>query len=268
MNNLVFETSSLESKALEALFNDEIYVLVVRNYVRGELSRKYGEIIFSSDELEKYYYEVSDSGERKSLFLGVSRYGVSFSTTFGRPENSPEKQKYYISALPNITRIRELFDPYLSPIDKLRLDLDELYVHGANIAQFENKKMFCGIARVTHCDLDLQERNPHVDSLPPEFFLQRQFSANIYLSTPPVGGDLIVYPMKPLSAQEVDDFEANQKLWSSKLPEGIRIKPNNGDLILINTRRPHAVTKFTDGTRVSLQTFIGVNENRPLQLWC
>lgn len=268
MKSFVIETTSLDSNSLEALFEDKAYILIVRNYVEPSICRKYGELISVDENLEKYFYEVSDGGERKSIFLGVSRYGVSFSTTFGKSPDSFEKKRYYDLALPNIKRIRNLFHPNLSPIDKLRLELDEQYPYGANLASFEEKKMFSGIARITHKDLDLQEKNPHVDSLPPGFSIEKQFSANIYLSTPSIGGELIVYPMEPLSAAEVDDFEANQKLWSSKLPEGIHIKPNDGDLILINTRRPHAVTKFVEGTRVSLQSFIGINKYSPLQLWC
>lgn len=90
----------------------------------------------------------------------------------------------------------------------------------------------------------------------------------MYLSTPAIGGELIIYPLEPLSAEQVDDFEANQLLWASQLGEGIRIKPNAGDLILINTRRPHAASSSGEGTRVSLQTFIGVNQGESLQLWC
>lgn len=269
MKNKVYrECSSINEEDLELLLNDEIVALIVRNYVQLKMCTEAAHLIENSPEVEKYFYEVSDNGERKSIFLGVSRFGVSFSTTFGRDKNSSETIRYYDVALKNITRTREIFSPLLSPIDKLRLELDETYSHGANIAAFEGKKMFCGIARVTHAGMDLQERNPHVDSLPPNFKLEKQFSANIYLSSPEEGGELVVYPMATLTAAEVDDFEANQQLWSSTLPEGLLIKPNVGDLILINTRRPHAVKMFPNGSRVSLQTFIGYNPGEPLKLWC
>lgn len=267
MDKIIY-SEKLNSQDLAAMLNDDIIGLVVRNYISPEICLKVGQDIATSNELEKYYYEMSDKGERKSVFLGVSRLGVSFSTTFGRDRNGPETKRYYDVANKNIEKIRNFFTPYLSPIDQLRLNLDELYEYGANLGNFENKKMFTGIARVTEKDMDLQEKNPHVDSLPPEYEMDRQYSANIYISVPQEGGELIIYPHKPLSAAEVDDFETNQILWENKLTDGIRIKPNLGDLIIINTRRPHAVTSFSSGSRVSLQSFIGLNKNHPLKLWC
>lgn len=262
------EISALNTECLNRLFNDEIIALVVRNYFDPSLCKKIGDEIAQNDSLEKYYYEVSDKGERKSLFLGVSRLGVSFSTTFGRDRMGTETKRYYEVALNNIGRVRSFFSPYLSPIDKLRLELDEYYSNGSKLGTFEKKKMFTGIARVTHKDMDFQEKMPHVDSLPSEYNLERQYSANIYLTVPDSGGEIVIYPLAPLSASEVDDFEINEELWRSKLPEGVSIKPNAGDLIIINTRRPHAVKKFSEKNRVSLQTFIGVNKGEPLHLWC
>lgn len=268
MKNTIIESTQLDSESLSQLFTDNALALIVRGYADKDICKKMGSKINESPDLEKYYYELSENGERKSLFLGVSRLGTSFSTTFGKDRESDVVDKYYNSALVNINRIRDLFSPFLSPIDRLRLELDELYNNGAMLGTIEKRKMFTGIARITHRDMDLQEKNPHVDSLPPEFILERQYSANIYLSVPQTGGDLIVYPLDPMSQAEVDDFEANQKLWLSNFPDGIRIKPESGDLIIINTRRPHSVSAFYDGERVSLQTFIGINQDDALKLWC
>jgi hypothetical protein len=271
MNDLkkhVLRTDQLSGEALNALFNQEVLAVVVPNYTDSIKAIEVGETIAKDERVEKYFYEVAEAGERKRLFLGVSRFGVSFSTTFGKPRDGDDAQTYYSIARPNIQRLRSLFHPQLSPIDKFRLELDELVPAGANLANFEGRKMFTGIARVTHADMELQEKHPHVDSLPPGYSITSQFSANIFLTAPDEGGELIVYPMSELSPAEADDFDTNKKLWAKELENGVRIKPNPGDLILINTRRPHAVAKFTGSTRVSIQTFFGRSADGRLQLWC
>jgi len=157
-------------------------------------------------------------------------------------------------------------DPYLSPIDKLRLELDENY--GANVAVFEEKKMFVGIGRVMRADGSVNsELQPHFDSLPPDFFpLDGQFSANVYLKVPESGGELEVWNVPPIPANEIVDSDPN-KDWRKELPNSIKIKPNVGDLIMINTRRAHAIRRFDEGIRVTIQCFIGYKKDKPLYLW-
>ena len=49
--------------------------------------------------------------------------------------------------------------------------------------------------------------------------------------------------------------------------EVVEILPQEGDLILFNTRRPHAVTRFFGSFRITIQTFIGYKTGEPLYMW-
>lgn len=45
------------------------------------------------------------------------------------------------------------------------------------------------------------------------------------------------------------------------------LKPRVGELIIINTRRPHAVAAYEQGIRVSVACFIGYVQENPLKLY-
>jgi hypothetical protein len=124
--------------------------------------------------------------------------------------------------------------------------------------------MLAGIGRITKASLShLSADEPHFDALPERYLkLDSQFAANIYLKVPTSGGELEVWdvpPMKPLAVVP--------KNWRSSLPQSIKIKPNVGDLVIFNCRRPHAICSFSGEDRVTVQMFIGLQENQPLQLW-
>jgi hypothetical protein len=55
-------------------------------------------------------------------------------------------------------------------------------------------------------------------------------------------------------------------LIRSLLPEPEVIVPQVGELVLFNTRFMHAVPGFSQGTRVTLHTFIQYAEGKPLAL--
>lgn len=108
--------------------------------------------------------------------------------------------------------------------------------------------MFYGIIRVMFPETaHLSETVPHVDCLPRSIAeLQQQFSANIYLETPPSGGELIIWDTQAFSYDQVQRFEGAQ-LPEQCLQKPLRIRPRQNELVLINTRRPHAICGFDSG---------------------
>lgn len=67
---------------------------------------------------------------------------------------------------------------------------------------------------------------------------------------------MIIWDTQAFSYDEVKRFEGAQ-LPEQCLQKPLRIRPRKNELVLINTRRPHAICGFDSGKRVSMQSFIG-----------
>jgi len=96
---------------------------------------------------------------------------------------------------------------------------------------------------------------PHVDRIPNEYLdITGQFSANVYLQVPTSGGELQLW-----NCEKDQDYTNHSS---------VTLHPRQGELILINTQKYHAVHTFDEGSRISMQTFIGYrNDSSPLFIW-
>lgn len=264
----VLTLTKLDQTSLKKFFNNHVCAIRVPKYADEALCNTLANWFTNSDRKEDYYHEVREGEVVKYLEYGVERVGVAYNTTYGKPKGSPEWNRYCAEALSGIQSLRTACHPFLSPIDKFRLELDENWPQGANVANFEGQKMFVGIGRVMEASTsNLAELQPHFDSVPNNLkHLKGQFSANIYLQLPPSGGELELWNITPLPISEIDSADVDVD-WRSNLPKSFTIKPEIGDLILINTRRAHAIRSFKQGKRVTVQCFIGLNVDDSLSLW-
>lgn len=197
---------------------------------------------------------------------------------------------YFKEALPAMRAIRGAAKG-LSPLDKLRLELDELWPSGATVSRDNpyRRKMLVGLARVMRPETLLDgithiEGIIHTDS---SMFLDSErglFSANVYLDVPTSGGELNIFPVAMQQPEHLQKLvrviayllqysfdpvhrERVQRQLHALLPPPVTLTPSAGDLIVLNTGRPHAVRGFTEGTRVTLQAFARHEGARPLQLF-
>ncbi|GMI09293.1 hypothetical protein TrRE_jg9678 [Triparma retinervis] len=125
----------------------------------------------------------------------------------------------------------------------------------------------------------------HVDDLSPLSSSQGTFSANIYLSNPPptssfsadkLPGSLDIWPLRytrpqfyanaPFLSSLTTLSSSSQSLLRKKLGAPITIAPQPGDLVLLCVQRPHAVSGFKEGYRVSIQSFLEHESNGKLTL--
>lgn len=264
-NPKVIVSKEINKDVLTKLFTNEICILKIPAFCDAFLCKKLTEWLIHHQELTEYPYVMKQPTGVKSIYYGVDRVGVPYNSTYG---NLAQKEKYYREALTGIRAYRNASYPYLSPIDRIRVELDENWTQGANLASFEGTKMFIGIGRLMQSQLShLTELQPHCDSVPTEYVnLIGQFSANIYLSVPETGGALEIWDVPPIPTNVIHHSDPH-KDWRSELPGSIIVKPEQGDLLLFNTRRPHAITRFPEGTRVASQCFIGLHENHALSMW-
>jgi hypothetical protein len=257
---------SLSEESLTALITGQICVLRVPDFIPQEVCEQLAVWYGQHPKSQNYTHEVYVDGNPVQIDMGVTRIGTPYNLTYGKTRSGSSFQKYYDDALPNIMEMRNACSPFLAPMDKFRLLLDELYVHGAQIARFDGKPMFAGIGRITRPNALKLEEQPHFDTLPQEYGLEQQFGVNIYLAVPEKGGELEIWDHTPMTADQVSSEDLN-KDWRSELGDSYRIVPQQGDLVVINTGRAHAVRRFQNGSRISISCFIGYKKGEPLLLW-
>lgn len=181
--------------------------------------------------------------------------------------------EYHRQAITNIRKIRSVFSPLASPIDELRLLLDEAWPKGARLLDVNGEKCFVGIARFQGNGVDL---TPHTDNLERnapqdhEPKLLTQLSTNIYLQIPEDGGELEIWGIHP-DEIEYDRLRGERAYGIERHllpPPDLVIKPEPGDLIFLNPRLIHAVRPSATATRVTLGVFIGYfGDDQPLAYW-
>ena len=124
------------------------------------------------------------------------------------------------------------------------------------------------------------DQNPHINSLPTETCeLSVQLSCNIYLRVPArdCGGELQVWDLRDfalhvesLTPEIIEYLEDAHTYLVQNDARPIYIRQNEGDLVIINTRKIHAVKSINQpGTDImSIQTCLGYQgPGKPLVAW-
>jgi hypothetical protein len=151
------------------------------------------------------------------------------------------------SGLDGIRRFRALAHPYLHPIDRLRLELDEIMPGGAKLArQPHGTKAMSGLGRV----MDRSDALIHADT-----GRRDCLTANVYLRMPPKGGGVRIWDFDGEFSRSRYSvlFEDPGVLASARAAS---VEPGSGDLVIWNPLCPHVVTPFEAGPRVAVQTWI------------
>jgi hypothetical protein len=280
----VLSANKLTTQVLNELFTNQVCVVRVPEFVVPELRSKLLQYLTEDAEREPYTHEVYDTvvdeetGEEskvaRQVYLGVDRVGVPFNSIYGHDWESQVTQHYFNSAEPMMQAMRDACAPYSTPTDTLRSLFSSLKPTGrkAEIASINGRTMFCGIGRIMNATLSGRSEEIHFDALPPKYIdVVQQFAANFYLRVPDCnGGELRIWDREPMRYDEIAGAdEDDAKAWADELGEPISLRPDAGDLLLFNTRRPHAIGAFTKGGRTQVQTFIGLKkeQSEPIIMW-
>ncbi|NEJ02592.1 2OG-Fe(II) oxygenase [Rhizobium ruizarguesonis] len=253
-------SETLKRADLEALAAAEIIALRVPNYCdyfkRGSLIER-----ITSNSTIEYYKKAT----------GVARIGKALVET---KSSSEDNDLYFSSALEQMHQLRQICGNVLNPFDQFRLELDEQWRGGAQIAPFKRGKAFAGLLRIfeeggfAHPHQDTLQRDAPGEPVAAE--LLEQFAMNIYLQTSSVGGELELWDIRP-SIEEYTALRnsASHGIDKDKLPPSAAlIKPQDGDLILFRSTNLHAVHKVEGQRRITWASFIGVRSpQEPLLLW-
>lgn len=202
--------------------------------------------------------------------VGVQRVGYSFFETQSEPGAISE---YFDLAVPTIRELRRVCSPMLIPMDRLRLELDELWPGGAGLADLAGRKMFVGTSRLFE---DGHSLPPHQDLLARETSdaaarrMTAQLTANVYVRPSRAGGELQVWDLRPDETTVRQYYTGEYDFFDlTKLPPpAAAIRPGVGELVLMLSDRVHAVRPSVGGPRVSMSCFIGhTSAAERLVLW-
>lgn len=189
----------------------------------------------------------------------VGRIGMSYFET-GRKQEIVDH--YFDTALENINILRQACYPYPCPIDTLRCMLDEIWLAGCGLQTLYEQKMFVGLSRCMQPGVPLLAHHDmfgrHAPGTPEATSLISQFAINVYVDVPETGGELAMW-LEEMSDEAFLERRGKHygiPLESLPLPD-FKVKPVNGDLILFNARKIHAVMPGSGCDRITLSGFLG-----------
>ncbi|MDR3478596.1 MAG: 2OG-Fe(II) oxygenase [Gammaproteobacteria bacterium] len=251
---------ALSADHIESLAKGKIYAVILKSF--------YDKTVLNS-ALEKI---INFNGK------GVLKHASEFERigyAYSEIQTEDDREKYHDNALNNIHTIRDLFKPAPHPIDEFRLLLDKTWPNGANLLEINQQKCFVGICRFLNPNIDLL---PHTDKLERNLSnsqkssiqLESQLSANIYISMPQIGGEVEFWDIEPPDKQYYKLMaQRHYGIARTILPKPNNIyKPQQGDLLILNSRKIHAVRSVKHAPRITTSCFIGYHgKDLPLSYW-
>lgn len=254
--------ADLNEAAFVQLASGPALAIRVPGFFPGDLCSAFADKILMSSELESY-----------AVAPDIKKIGKA---VFDAAEDPEQLEEYYQRAASDLRLMRSYFQPYLAPMDKLRLVLQECWPWGSMIeALHPPRLMFAGLIRVFG---EGAEARPHQDmtnwdvpDCEPAQTLLTQFACNTYLKTSEQGGCLELWDRTFQTKGQYDRTQVpgDYGLDRDRLgPPAVTIHPCDGDLIIFNAQRVHAVTEITKGVRVAVSAFIGYRgQGRPLTVF-
>jgi hypothetical protein len=259
----IISAKELEEWHLIGLLDRSIDAVIVPNYFLEQ------ECITISERIKKSKHFNAYPGYPSVLRLGLELFECG--------ESELELAKHQEQALTLIKEMRRLVHPYISPIDRLRVELDDIWSYGCTLAKLGDKKVFTGIVR------EYQEDSPgapHCDVIGWGFLksykdkpnLISNIAANVYLKMSESGGEILLWDEWPTQSeykieQNIDDPVSVGNSKKTTQPK-LEITPNLGDLILFSSMRIHSVKMTKTGVRMTWGCLIGYSgTNDPLVFW-
>lgn len=252
--------AELTTETLVALANREIGAIHVRAFYPENMCAEISQKAMRHPALGNYHKKFTSS---------VGRIYMPHIDTKWNPDLI---DKYHTAALPAIADVRSMFEPMISPVDKVRLLLQEYWPGGANLLRLRGRASFVGAFRVFQPNTS--EFFPHNDQISqetdaPEIAgFHNQLVANIYLEVPETGGDLQLWLREPTPDEKQVILDVEGIDPATIEPPRITIHPGVGDMIIFSSQMLHAVTPCKDAYRVGMAAFIGCPPvNQPLAYW-
>lgn len=256
-NRVVLSRDHLDAADIAAVAEGDALAIVIPDYCSrlacGAIARK----LLAATDLWKRY--PVGSGAEHIGTLGSALYNCV------GDELSPDCQEYFDTAPTRNRLLRAAIAPYVLPVDRVRIELDNEWPTGATLLRIAQQPAFFGLCRFVEVGGGIEVHTDRADwDLPCEETAQfeSQLFINVYLSQAERGGDLELWDIEIPTKDEYDELRspvARFALDRARLPEPAeRITVMPGTLVIAAASRPHAVTPCEGaGQRLSVSGFIG-----------
>ena len=256
-------STQLTYQSLQDLCNGDILVIKVANYYSSLACEK---ILHNLDRDQGGAERYDNAPELDIYRLGMAYFETRF--------NKSLLDTYFSSAEKFNEAVEDICYPHATPLEKFVNDIDELWPSGATVQTLENKDMMPGLLRII---LQNQLFPPHQDlltrdvpNLPKNEHPISQLAVNVYLRNFEEGGELEIWDYAP-DDEEVKYLYTGDHdfIDTDKIPVGsLKIKPEAGDLIIIQSSKLHSVLPGKGGNRVAFSCFNAYRgEDKPLTYW-
>lgn len=183
------------------------------------------------------------------------------------------RRRYFDSTARVMAAVRDVCQPYASPVDRLRCELDEIWPGGAKLLRLRGSPLAFGMLRVWSGGA---QALPHRDVLglaalgvPEAETFTEQLGVNVYLRVPDRTGEGAVELWDTTEGGAEHGIDGTYGYRRELLPApAVVVHPEPGDLLILRSTRVHAVRPTSAGERVTLSGFIGHRDaDTPLHLW-
>lgn len=178
-----------------------------------------------------------------------------------------QKSDYFSQADAARKTLRKIFDGIEDPRKKIHRLLSEFYPEKNVAVAYENQKKYaCGVIRIHNLGDSANIHRDYVKFEAPNFGvskLSNQLSSVLYLQQSESGGELIIY--KKTWKKSDEQFREINFGYSRNViadcKNAIKIKPNQGDLIIINPIYFHEILPVKGKkSRITLGLFLGFSK--------
>lgn len=258
-NHLVGYSDKIEPEALQALFNEEILVLCVNNFINYPNENDIYARIYQS---QKGSYEYQSN---VVSHIGQSSYEID--------DDTERYQTYYQNVVKNAKNLMQIFSPNKTPVEFFLEKIEQIWPAGIQIDKIHSQEMFAGIIRIIHQGSTIHAHQDLIEwsnkKAVNKCDMVRQFGVNYFIRVPEVGGELCMWN-KELSYEEF--HQASEGIFCipiNKMPTpDIVVKPAKCMLTFLNSKKLHAIQASQSCDRIALSFFLGYKGNaNALSIW-
>lgn len=251
---------SFSKDDLLLLINGSIDAIILKSFLPTALAMDYKNNILCSDK------------------IGVLQHAVEFERigyAYSEIKSESQRSLYHNSVKDNSLALSQLFKNNNHPIENFLSILRNTWKEGIELLEVDSKKCFFGICRIMRPEVDLK---PHTDRLERNLpknvknniSLNAQLSVNVYIYVPESGGETEFWDLEPTENEYKELMQGRHYgIDRELLPKADNAyKPMSGDLLILNSRRIHAVRPTLHDSRITTSCFIGYQSPKlPLVYW-